>query len=154
MNPNDHKPDPSCILNWLWQTSLPVLLLVTLFSCSDTSPETDKSTFISNPFMSKPTSSLPDSVAKSGKEVFTRVCKICHKDAVNLQAPGLDILNTLTPGAILAAMNNGKMKLQSERLTPEEKKQWRNGSLIKCSLIRLYRILPICLSAWLRIPIF
>ena len=133
MNPNDHKPFPYCILTLLKQTCFPGLFLFILISCTNGGKETETSTFISNPFMGKNTSTVPDTVAKLGKEVFARVCKICHKDAVNLAAPGLDILNTLTPRAILAAMNNGKMKLQSERLTMDERKavaQWITNKVL------------------------
>lgn len=133
MNPNNHQPFPFYILAMLRQVSLPGLLLIVLVSCTDTRKETEKSTFISNPFMSKSTSELPDSVAKKGKDIFAAYCKICHKDAVNLQAPGLDILNTLTPRAILAAMNNGKMKIQAEKLTIEERKavaQWITNKVL------------------------
>lgn len=133
MTPNDHKPFPDCILTMLKQTCFQGLLLFILISCTNTDKETESSTFISNPFMGTNTTTVPDTVAKLGKEVFARVCKICHKDAVNLAAPGLDILNTLTPRAILAAMDNGKMKLQAERLTMEERKavaQWITNKVL------------------------
>jgi polyvinyl alcohol dehydrogenase (cytochrome) len=81
-----------------------------------------KSTYINNPFMSPEGEKVPDSIANTGRILFNSTCKNCHNDSVRLAAPGLDVLNTLTPRAIYAAMKNGKMRIQAEKLSDEQRK--------------------------------
>ena len=77
---------------------------------------------------------LPDTVSPSGREIFNTNCKICHKDSANSLAPDNTILSTMTPRAVLAALDNGKMKAQGAILTEEQRKtvaQWVTQREIK-----------------------
>jgi polyvinyl alcohol dehydrogenase (cytochrome) len=108
--------------------SISKLIYLTLFlfaaSCSgkNSNSKDNKPTYISNPFMSPEGAKVPDSIAKTGRILFNSNCKMCHNDSVRLAAPGLDVLNTLTPRAIFAAIKNGKMRTQAEKLTDEQRK--------------------------------
>jgi len=74
-----------------------------------------------------------DSIAIIGKRVFFANCSSCHKDSSAMAAPGQTILSAMTPRSILAALTNGKMRLQAAKLSDQEKKavaQWvTNGKL-------------------------
>jgi polyvinyl alcohol dehydrogenase (cytochrome) len=93
-------------------------------SCSDkkSNSRDNKSTYVNNPFMSPEGEKIPDSIANTGRILFNATCKNCHNDSAKLKAPGLDILSTLTPRAIFAAMKNGKMRAQAEGLSDEQRK--------------------------------
>jgi polyvinyl alcohol dehydrogenase (cytochrome) len=101
-----------------------VVLLFFAASCSNekNNERNNKSTFINNPFMSPEGEKVPDSIASKGRILFNSNCKTCHNDSVKLAAPGLDVLNTLTPRAIFAALKTGKMRAQAEKLSDVERK--------------------------------
>lgn len=68
-----------------------------------------------------------DSIAIIGKRVFFANCSTCHKDSSALTAPGQTILSAMTPRAVLAALDNGKMRLQAAKLSEQERRavaQW------------------------------
>ncbi len=67
---------------------------------------------------------------KSGKEIFYASCYACHKDSGSLLAPSTTVLSVMTPRAILAALDNGKMKQQAASLSEDQRKavaQWLTG---------------------------
>jgi polyvinyl alcohol dehydrogenase (cytochrome) len=101
-----------------------LIFLLYLASCINKNSNAggDKSTYINNPFMSPEGEKIPDSVATTGRILFNSNCRVCHNDSVKLAAPGLDILNTLTPRAIFAALKNGKMREQAKTLSDEQRK--------------------------------
>jgi polyvinyl alcohol dehydrogenase (cytochrome) len=68
-----------------------------------------------------------DSTSIIGKRVFLANCSTCHRDSSGLAAPGQTILSAMTPRAVLAALDNGKMRVQAAKLSDQEKKavaQW------------------------------
>ncbi len=58
-----------------------------------------------------------DSVKEIGKKVFLTTCNVCHKDTLNSLIPGYILLSTMSPRAILASLDNGKMKQQAINLS-------------------------------------
>src|SRR6185295_2464448 len=61
-------------------------------------------------------------------------CQMCHKDSVTMLAPGQSVFSTMTPRAILASLDNGKMRQQAAKLSPQERKavaQWLTNAEIK-----------------------
>ena len=58
----------------------------------------------------------------TGKKIFFASCYTCHKDSTASLAPGLTIMSSMTPRAILASLNNGKMRQQGAILSEEERK--------------------------------
>ena len=58
----------------------------------------------------------------TGKKIYFASCHICHKDSAASLAPGLTIMSSMTPRAILASLNNGKMRQQGANLSEEERK--------------------------------
>ena len=68
-----------------------------------------------------------------GHEVFFSTCNTCHKDTSILGAPSRGILSTMTPRAILSALDNGRMKVQAKSLTEDQRKavaEWVTGHAI------------------------
>jgi polyvinyl alcohol dehydrogenase (cytochrome) len=77
---------------------------------------------------------LPDSVKFIGKSTFIQTCQGCHRDTVNSRIPAKAILSSMTPKAILASLENGKMKIQAAQLTSFQRKaiaEWLTGHEIK-----------------------
>jgi cytochrome c553 len=75
-----------------------------------------------------------DTSHEMGKRVFYASCYSCHNDSANTLAPGYTMLTTMTPRAILASLNQGKMKLQASNLSDEERKavsEWLTRSKLK-----------------------
>jgi polyvinyl alcohol dehydrogenase (cytochrome) len=62
-----------------------------------------------------------DSTKWIGKQAFLATCQTCHKDTINSLVPGQSILSTMSPRAILAALDNGKMRQQGAGLTPRQR---------------------------------
>src|SRR6266700_968612 len=58
-----------------------------------------------------------DSTQELGKKVFYASCYSCHKDSITTLAPGQFVLSTMTPRAILATLDNGKMRPQAAGLS-------------------------------------
>ena len=57
---------------------------------------------------------VADTTKELGKKVFYASCQACHKDSAGMIAPGVSVLSTMTPRAILASLNNGKMRQQAK----------------------------------------
>lgn len=79
-----------------------------------------------------------DTVRALGKKVFYATCSTCHRDSLGYLAPGQAILSAMTPRAILAALDNGKMRQQAAALSERERKAvavWLTNSEIKTSVI-------------------
>jgi polyvinyl alcohol dehydrogenase (cytochrome) len=79
-----------------------------------------------------------DTTRTLGKRVFFATCSTCHKDTVGSLAPGHTILSTMTPRAILAALENGKMRQQGAALSESERKAvatWLTNRELKTSAI-------------------
>ncbi len=58
-----------------------------------------------------------DSIKEIGKKVFLTTCNVCHKDTLNSLIPGYILLSSMSPRAILASLDNGKMKQQAINLS-------------------------------------
>jgi polyvinyl alcohol dehydrogenase (cytochrome) len=75
-----------------------------------------------------------DSIKEIGKKAFLLTCQGCHKDTMNSIVPGQTILSTMTPRAILAALDNGKMRQQATNLTALQRRavaEWLTNSEIR-----------------------
>lgn len=57
----------------------------------------------------------------AGEMLYQENCAACHSNP-EVRAPSLTALNAMSEGALLAAMTDGKMSLQSEHLSQSEKK--------------------------------
>jgi polyvinyl alcohol dehydrogenase (cytochrome) len=77
---------------------------------------------------------MPDSIKFIGRSAFIQTCQACHRDTANSRIPAKAILSSMTPGAILAALENGKMKMQASALTSLQRRaiaEWLTGYEIK-----------------------
>jgi polyvinyl alcohol dehydrogenase (cytochrome) len=77
---------------------------------------------------------IADSVPVSGKTGFFETCYGCHRDTAGHLAPALSILRSMTPRAVLAALDNGKMRPQAAALSEDQRKavaEWITGSKLK-----------------------
>jgi polyvinyl alcohol dehydrogenase (cytochrome) len=75
-----------------------------------------------------------DSTKTIGKNAFYLTCQACHKDTMNSRAPGISILGAMTPRAILAALDKGKMRQQATALSEAQRlaiAEWLTNSEIK-----------------------
>jgi polyvinyl alcohol dehydrogenase (cytochrome) len=74
-----------------------------------------------------------DSIKDVGKKIFFSTCQACHKDTIRSTVPGLTVLSSMTPRAILAALDNGKMRQQAVGLTEFQRRavaEWlTNGKI-------------------------
>src|SRR5579862_2485686 len=74
----------------------------------------------------------------SGKKIFITNCAACHRDTAGTLAPGPSILAGMTSRAVLAALDNGKMRQQGSLLSENERKavaEWLTGNkLISTSI--------------------
>jgi polyvinyl alcohol dehydrogenase (cytochrome) len=61
-------------------------------------------------------------VDSTAEKIFLSNCFSCHKDSAASLAPGISIMSTMTPRAIVASLNNGKMRQQGANLSEEERK--------------------------------
>jgi polyvinyl alcohol dehydrogenase (cytochrome) len=74
---------------------------------------------------------LDDTLRVIGKKVFYTSCYACHKDTVGNLAPGYSVMMSMTARAILASMDNGKMRQQAAKLTETERRavaEWITNS--------------------------
>ncbi len=81
---------------------------------------------------------IRDSIPQSGKSIFMQTCYGCHKDTAAHLAPGITILSLMTPRAVLAALDNGKMRLQAAGLTEEQRKdvaEWVTQGKLKTAAV-------------------
>ncbi|HEX4851568.1 MAG TPA: PQQ-binding-like beta-propeller repeat protein, partial [Puia sp.] len=63
-----------------------------------------------------------DTLKEVGKRVFFASCYVCHKDSSTTLAPAQTVLSIMTPRAIYAALNSGKMRQQGAPLSEKERK--------------------------------
>lgn len=78
--------------------------------------------------------SFQDTVKELGKRIFFASCYGCHKDSMTALAPGLSMLNSMTPRAVMAALTNGKMRQQGAALSENERKavaQWLTNAVLQ-----------------------
>ena len=77
---------------------------------------------------------VADSVKFIGKSAFMQTCEGCHQDTLNARIPARMILSTMTPRAVLAAMETGKMRIQASGLSAVQRKaiaEWITGAPLK-----------------------
>jgi len=72
-----------------------------------------------------------DTVRDLGKKIFYTTCYTCHKDTADYLAPGYSVLSLMTPRAVLAALDNGKMRQQAASLSENERIM---GSILTSSI--------------------
>ena len=80
--------------------------------------------FLCAPFTGSTQEIGPDGAggaADPGAEVFEQSCVSCHSSAESGRAPGRFMLSTLTPQAIVAALEDGVMRVESESLSSEDR---------------------------------
>lgn len=85
-------------------------------------------------FQSSPSDLSPDTTADRGKQIYNASCISCHKDTLQMLAPGLSILSSMTPRSIVAALETGKMRAQGSVLSADEKKavaEWITGAKLR-----------------------
>ena len=81
---------------------------------------------------------LPDSITTMGKMAFIQRCQSCHRDTMNSRIPTPAILSCMTARAVLAAMENGKMRQQASSLSALSRKaiaEWITNTQIKAVAI-------------------
>ena len=84
------------------------------------------------------TKSPTDTTRALGKKVFYTNCNTCHRDSSGNLAPGYSILTSMTPRAILAALDNGKMRQQAAILSENERKAvavWLTNTELKSTVL-------------------
>ena len=77
---------------------------------------------------------ITDSVRAMGKSAFIQACQGCHHDTINTRIPAKIVLSTMTPRAVLAAMETGKMRIQAFALSAVQRKaiaEWITGAPLK-----------------------
>ncbi|HTQ63974.1 MAG TPA: PQQ-binding-like beta-propeller repeat protein [Puia sp.] len=82
----------------------------------------------------KATNKFQDTLNKVGKRIFNSYCQICHNDSASSLAPSKTILSAMTPRAVFASLNFGKMRQQGSILSETERKavaQWVTNSILK-----------------------
>jgi polyvinyl alcohol dehydrogenase (cytochrome) len=87
-----------------------------------------------NPMAKSTAKPQSDSLPVSGKKVFYTTCSACHKDTAGYLTPGLSVLSNMTPRAILAALDYGKMRQQAASLSEDERKsvaEWLTNKKLK-----------------------
>jgi polyvinyl alcohol dehydrogenase (cytochrome) len=68
------------------------------------------------------TSSAAAAFAQDGAQLFQTRCASCHSGAAETRAPGLDVLRTRTPQAVLESLVTGAMRVQGSRLSGLERR--------------------------------
>jgi polyvinyl alcohol dehydrogenase (cytochrome) len=79
-----------------------------------------------------------DTLRAMGKRIFYTTCYTCHKDTIGNVAPGYSVMSAMTPRAILASMDNGKMRTQAAKLNEKERKavaEWLTNSELKSTVL-------------------
>ena len=119
------------------RSSLPILLTTTVFLAAPFV----QARKISTPAVLSQTIRYKqpgDTVRDLGRKIFYLTCYTCHKDTAGYLAPGYSVLSTMTPRAVLAALDNGKMRQQAATLSENERKavaEWVTGGKIKSTVI-------------------
>ena len=68
-----------------------------------------------------------------GMQVFVASCAECHGGQRTVRAPGLTTLGAMTPRAVLASLEGGRMRRHGEGLTAEERRavaEWLTGDAL------------------------
>ncbi|MCS5490903.1 PQQ-binding-like beta-propeller repeat protein [Algoriphagus limi] len=92
--------------------AFPALFIVVAFAC--TNPSGDSTALLTN-------GPVPKEVLKLGEKTYQTFCAACHTEGNTTMAPAQGLLSGMSPHAILAALNMGKMRVQAEQLTAEER---------------------------------
>ncbi|RIW13610.1 dehydrogenase [Algoriphagus lacus] len=64
---------------------------------------------------------IAEEVLKLGEQTYSTVCAACHTEGNTNLAPAKGLLSGMSPHAILAALNMGKMRVQAAALSDSEK---------------------------------
>jgi len=121
------------------KSSFPVIL-ATSFMLANLQTGTKKIARISpDEFLAEhPLAQLADSLPVDGKKIFYATCYSCHRDTAGYLAPGYSVLSAMTARAVLAALDNGKMRQQAAILSENERKavaEWLTNSKLKSSAL-------------------
>ncbi len=116
-----------------------VIIFTTILACQNNAKE-NKTTAAPDSTKKNNTGTVSVSQADSlaGHQVFVSLCSTCHKDTSILRAPSRGILSTMTPRAILEALDNGRMKTQAANLTEDQRRavaQWVTGHPLNQSVM-------------------
>src|SRR5579864_1611648 len=75
-----------------------------------------------------------DSTRALGRKIFFKSCYSCHRDTTVMLVPGYSVLKGMTARAVLAAMDNGKMRQQASSLSEKDRQavaEWITNSKLK-----------------------
>ncbi len=105
---------------------LPALLAIFAIACqnpSSTGKKADKdSVIVSMSGLTVDNGGHPSAeIIEKGRQVFTTLCMTCHKDSMQSNVPGITLLAGMTPRAILAALDNGKMREVTANLAEDQR---------------------------------
>ncbi|MEP6947649.1 MAG: PQQ-binding-like beta-propeller repeat protein [Ginsengibacter sp.] len=81
---------------------------------------------------------LDDTLRAMGKRIFYTTCYSCHKDTIGNVAPGYSVMSSMTPRAVFASMDNGKMRTQAAKLSEQERKavaEWLTNSELRSTVL-------------------
>ncbi|ADB38997.1 PQQ-binding-like beta-propeller repeat protein [Spirosoma linguale] len=67
--------------------------------------------------------SVTEATKVAGKTVFENSCKSCHTNVVDSKAPSVAMLGAMTPRAIFTALKSGKMQVQAQTLSDEQRRE-------------------------------
>jgi polyvinyl alcohol dehydrogenase (cytochrome) len=107
-----------------------IFVLTLIFSFRITSRNGDTNTRI----IEKTHSNFILNNDSTGSKIFFNQCFSCHKDSTASMAPGISIMSTMTPRSILSSLTTGKMRLQGENLSEDDRKavaEWITKTKIK-----------------------
>lgn len=91
------------------------------------------------------TAVLPD-----GQKLYMTTCNPCHNAQAGVGAPAYGVLAQMPPRAILAALETGKMRVQANDLTTDQRKaiaQWLTGKVIHQTRMPQEAYVPFRLTA-------
>ncbi|MEO8762837.1 MAG: PQQ-binding-like beta-propeller repeat protein [Ginsengibacter sp.] len=81
---------------------------------------------------------LADTIRDMGKRIYYASCNSCHKDTIGNIAPGYSVMSGMTARAVLASMDNGKMRQQAATLSEKEREavaSWLTNSDLQSTMI-------------------
>jgi polyvinyl alcohol dehydrogenase (cytochrome) len=110
---------------------LGILLLAVIFAFRIKPGAKEKSIVAAEKISNEARLNIPDSTAK---KIYDEHCNSCHKDSAASLAPGLNVMWLMTPRAILAALNTGKMRQEGAAISAEERTavaEWITKTKIK-----------------------
>ncbi len=110
-----------------------LIIACVLFSFGKSSKNIEQTSIVADTLKDE-TTGLPKNIAELGKKVFLSTCASCHKDTINSAGPAPGLLAGLSPRSVLAALTIGKMKVQAEKLSDDERKavaQWITRTELK-----------------------